>query len=101
MTTLEQASRGFSAAGSQARLEVLRALVRAGPVGLRITDIQDRLNIPASTLAHHLRILQMADLIKQHKIGREVISKADFDRIRDLAEFLLEECCAEAPDDVS
>ena len=47
MISTEQASRGFSAAGSEARLQVLRALVRAGPSGLRVGEIQERLGIPS------------------------------------------------------
>ncbi len=72
-------------------------LVRAGPSGLCIGDIQSRLQIPASTLAHHLRSLVEAQLITQHKSGREVISRAEFGRIQDLAAYLLEQCCSEDP----
>ncbi len=95
MITTEQASLGFSAAGSEARLLVLRALVRAGPSGLRVGEIRERLGIPSSTLAHHLRSLADGGLIEQEKCGRAVISRADFTHIRGLADFLLEECCAD------
>lgn len=90
-----QASRGFAAAGSEARLEVLRSLVRAGPAGLSVGEIQQRLQIPASTLAHHLRSLQEGGLIIQEKRGRSVLNRADYSHIRKLADFLLAECCAD------
>lgn len=100
MISTEQASRGFSAAGSEARLHVLRALVRAGPSGLRVGEIQERLGIPSSTLAHHLRSLADGGLIEQEKSGRTVLNRADFSHIRGLADFLLEECCADEQSEV-
>ena len=93
---LEWAAKGFAAAGAEPRLEVLLDLVRAGPQGLTVGEIQERLNIPASTLAHHLRFLNSASLIDQEKDGRTVINRARFDYIEDLAKFLLKECCAES-----
>ncbi len=95
MLSAEQAADGFAAAGSGARLEVLRVLVRAGPAGLAVGEIQSRLGMPASTLAHHLRSLSDGGLILQEKRGRVVISRADFEHIQALAAFLLEECCAD------
>ncbi len=95
---IEQAAQGFAAAGSEPRLEVLLALVRAGYEGLSVGQIQERLRVPASTLAHHLRFLAAAGLIEQQKIGRTVINRARFDYIEDLAGFLVKECCADAPE---
>ena len=95
MLTLEAAVQGFSAVGSEPRLDLLLTLVRAGPDGLSIGDIQQRLGIPASTLAHHLRFLVGSGLIEQEKQGRTVINRAAFERIEALAAFLLRECCAD------
>ena len=72
------------------------ALVRAGHQGLSVGQIQDRLKLPASTLAHHLRFLTDAGLIEQEKIGRTVINRASFGYIKELAGYLVEECCVEA-----
>ena len=96
MITPEQAAQGFSAAGSEHRLDVLRTLVRAGQHGLTVGDIQERVGIPASTLAHHLKALAAGGLIHQEKQGRAVINHADFVRIQALADFLLLECCEDA-----
>ena len=95
MLTLETAAQGFSAVGSEPRLDVLLTLVRAGPDGLSIGDIQQRLGTPASTLAHHVRFLVSAGLIEQEKQGRTVINRAAFERIEALAAFLLRECCTD------
>jgi DNA-binding transcriptional ArsR family regulator len=92
----EVAAQGFAAAGSDSRLRVLRVLVRAGIDGLTISDIQQRTEIAASTLAHHLRFLTSGGLITQQKEGRNVVNRADYQRIQALAEFLITECCADA-----
>lgn len=94
MTTQDAAS-GFAALGSGPRLDALRCLVRAGPEGLPIGEIQRRLDMPGSTLSHHLRILREAGLIEQARDGRSVLSRARFDRVSGLADFLLDQCCAD------
>ena len=96
MLELEEAAQGFAAVGSEPRLDVLLSLVRAGPKGLSVGDIQEKLDLPASTLAHHLRFLAAAGLIEQEKQGRVVRNRAAFDRIEALATFLLKECCSES-----
>ncbi|QKV18952.1 ArsR/SmtB family transcription factor [Oricola thermophila] len=93
---IEEAAQGFAAIGSEARLQVLQTLVKAGPPGLTVGDIQSRTGMAASTLAHHLRFLASAGLITQEKEGRSVISRADYDRLETLAEFILKECCSDA-----
>lgn len=89
------ASASFSALGSEARLHVLRTLVRAGPDGLPVADIQERTGIAASTLTHHLKFLAAAGIVSQERMGRSIISRADFTHLEDLAQFLLMECCSD------
>ena len=89
------AAQGFSALGSEARIAVYRTLVRAGEAGLPVGEIQKRTDIPASTLAHHIKFLSSADLILQEKQGRSIICRANYDHLQLLASFILEECCAE------
>ena len=93
--TLETAAQAFAAMGSEARLDVVLCLVKAGPKGLTVGDLQERTGMPASTLAHHLRFLASAGVIDQEKVGRSVINRAEFDRLERLAGFVLKECCAE------
>ncbi|MEO1066106.1 MAG: metalloregulator ArsR/SmtB family transcription factor [Pseudomonadota bacterium] len=90
-----KAAQGFSAMGSEARMEVLQTLVKVGDKGLSVGDIQARTDIPASTLAHHLKFLSSADLITQDKQGRTIINRANFDHLQALGAFILEECCSE------
>ena len=92
---LEEAAQGFAALGSEARLQVVLTLVKAGQMGLSVGDIQERTGMAASTLAHHLRFLASARLIVQEKTGRSVLSRAAFAHLEALGGYLLEECCAE------
>ncbi len=90
---LVTAAQGFSAMGSESRLEVLQTLVRAGDKGLLVGDIQQRTGIPGSTLAHHLKFLTSADLIMQNRQGRTIVNQANYRHLQALAAFILEECC--------
>ena len=88
------AARCLSELGNLTRLDVYRLLVRAGPKGLNIREIQTRLDIPASTLAFHLRGLVGAELVVQEKAGREIVCRAHNHRLNAVIEFLREKCCA-------
>lgn len=91
----ETAAQGFAAMGSEARLKVLKTLVRAGEAGLTVGEIQARTGIAPSTLAHHLKFLAAGGLVEQERAGRSVISRACFGELRNLAQFILSECCAD------
>lgn len=93
----ESAASAFAAMGSEARLRVLKTLVRAGEAGLNVGEIQDRTGIAPSTLAHHLKFLAAGGLVEQEKIGRVVLSRASYAQLHRLADFILDECCADAP----
>ena len=91
----EDAAQGFAAMGSEARLQVLRCLIRAGHDGLLVNEIQDRTKIAPSTLAHHLKFLTAAGLVDQEKCGRATVNRASFGQLEALARFVLSECCAD------
>ncbi|MEP3428675.1 MAG: metalloregulator ArsR/SmtB family transcription factor [Roseibium sp.] len=95
MMVIEEAAQGFAALGSEARLQVVLALVKAGHKGLTVGDIQSRTGMAASTLAHHLKFLASADLVIQAKDGRSVVNRAAFEHLEALAGYILKECCAE------
>lgn len=95
---LEVAASAFAALGSEQRLTVLRTLVRAGPDGLSIGDLGSRAGVTGSTLTHHLKMLTQVGLVQQTKHGRSTICiAAAYDDAKALADFLLSECCADAP----
>lgn len=92
---IEEVAQGFAALGSEARLQVVLTLVKAGRSGLTVGDIQARTGMAASTLAHHLKFLSSAGLVLQEKDGRSVINRAAFDHLEGLAGYILKECCVE------
>jgi ArsR family transcriptional regulator len=94
--TTAGAADGFAAIGSETRLRVLLALVRAGEDGLPFGAIQTRTGMAPSTLAHHLRALTATGLVAQEKRGRSVISRASYPHLNRLAAYILQECCAQA-----
>lgn len=95
---VEVAASAFAALGSEQRLTVLLGLVRAGPDGLSMGELGRRSGVTGSTLTHHLKILVGAGLVTQEKRGRSIIvGAADMTKMQALSDYLLLECCADAP----
>ena len=91
--TEDQAAEAFAGLANRTRLRLFRLLVRAGEQGLNVGEIQRLLDVPASTLSHHLAALTTAGLLIQERRGREVMSRADYDGVRRMVGYLTEECC--------
>lgn len=91
---IKSIANALASLGHEARLGVYRLLVRAGDEGLSVGEIAEQLDLPASTLAHHLRTLVNAGLVVQEKHGREVFSRPDFDAMNRALDFLTAECCS-------
>jgi DNA-binding transcriptional ArsR family regulator len=93
---VEIASARLEALGSPVRLRIYRLLVRAGVDGLPVGAVQDKLDMPGSTLSHHIRRLIETGLVTQERQGATLITRADFAVMRTLIGYLTEECCADA-----
>lgn len=87
------AARCLERLGNPTRLEIFRLLVRAGPDGLAVGEIQDHLGIPASTLSHHLALLVNVGLVEQVREGRVLRCWPNYELMQSLTDFLNEECC--------
>ncbi len=94
--TLADAAVAFAALGSEQRLGVLRALVRAGDPGLSMGALGKSCGIAGSTLTHHVKTLAHAGLVRQARQGRSIICAVDYQRVNALSKYLLDECCADA-----
>jgi ArsR family transcriptional regulator, arsenate/arsenite/antimonite-responsive transcriptional repressor / arsenate reductase (thioredoxin) len=94
----EDAAFAFAALGQGTRLDLLRALLDAGPNGLAAGEVAARLSVPASTLSFHLRALDQAGLIAATRQGRSLLYAVQFARLRALLAFLAEACCGGEPD---
>lgn len=79
--------------GNSHRLAVFRFLVKAGPEGAPVGEVQQALNIPGSTLSHHLARMARVGLIHQDKRSRSIYCRPDYGHLADLISFLQEECC--------
>jgi DNA-binding transcriptional ArsR family regulator len=95
---MEAAVRALSALAHPARLEVFRLLVKAGPGGLAAGEIARATGSLPNTLSANLNVLSGAGLAVSRREGRSVIYTADFERMRALLAFLVEDCCGGAPE---
>ena len=89
---LEIAAKRLAELGNVTRLHIIRLLVRADRNGLIIGEIQNRLGIPASTLAFHLRGLVGAGLIHQIRDGRMVRCRPNMAALNETLAFVSESC---------
>ncbi len=80
--------------GHPTRLAVFRLLVKGNRQGLTVGTIQSKLEIPGSTLSHHLSRLISAGLVTQHREGRELRCQARMESLDDLMKYLTAECCS-------
>jgi protein-tyrosine-phosphatase/DNA-binding transcriptional ArsR family regulator len=93
MMETNEAAELFVALGQTTRLDLIRALLAAGPGGMPAGDIADQLGVAASTLSFHLRALEQADLIVVTRYGRSLVYAAQMARLRSLLAYLAETCC--------
>jgi ArsR family transcriptional regulator, arsenate/arsenite/antimonite-responsive transcriptional repressor len=85
----------FNALGQEARLEIFRLLVRAGPGGSCVDEIKRRVKMPGSTLSHHLDTLERCGLLSARRDGRFIFYAVNWPEAARLIRFLTEDCCAD------
>ncbi len=83
----------FSAMGTEARLRIMQLLLTAHPDGLVVSEIQEELEIPNSTLSHHLEKLRNEGLVQVQRESTFLRYTADTDALQQLLQFLYAECC--------
>ena len=87
----------LSQLGNITRLKIVRELVRAGEGGMPVGEIRNILDIPNSTLSHHLNHLRNVGLVRQEREGTVLRCFVDYENIDGIVSFLTEECCAADP----
>ncbi|GLS83116.1 ArsR/SmtB family transcription factor [Paraferrimonas haliotis] len=92
---LEQAAKALKELGHPTRLAIYKRLVQSGSKGIAVGDVQQQLNVPGSTLSHHLSSLASAGLIQQRREGRTLFCTAEFEQLNAVIEFLQDQCCAD------
>jgi DNA-binding transcriptional ArsR family regulator len=90
---IEKAANALKELGHPTRLAIFKLLVKAGEGGLPVGNIQGQLNIPNSTLSHHIAKLVSVELIRQRREGRILYCIPQYENLDELLSFLKEECC--------
>ena len=83
----------FSAMGTEARLRIMQLLLTAHPEGLVVGEIQEELDIPNSTLSHHLDKLRNEGLVSVQRESTFLRYRANVEALQELLQFLYAECC--------
>ncbi|MAN78102.1 metalloregulator ArsR/SmtB family transcription factor [Pelagibacterium flavum] len=92
---IELAAKQLEALGNVTRLGLYRTLVRAGQSGLAVGQLQERHDMAASTLSHHLKRLIDAGLVRQERSGTTLYCHAEYSAMDGLIGYLSDECCAD------
>jgi len=88
----------LSALAQETRLGIFKLLVQTGPSGMSAGGIAKELGVVASTLSHHLGLLEQAGLIRSARRGRNVIYTCNVEGVRRLLVFLVHDCCDGNPE---
>tara|TARA_R110002020_G_scaffold57111_3_gene157530 strand:- start:1694 stop:2050 length:357 start_codon:yes stop_codon:yes gene_type:complete len=88
----------FTALSQSTRLEAFRLVMSHEPEGLAAGDIARQLDVPQNTMSTHLAILTRAGLIEAERQGRSIVYRAVLDRVRQIANFLVQDCCGGRPE---
>jgi ArsR family transcriptional regulator, arsenate/arsenite/antimonite-responsive transcriptional repressor len=83
----------FSAMGTEARLRIMQLLLTEHPGGLVVSEIQQELDIPNSTLSHHLDKLKAEGLVRVRRESTFLRYTANTEALKELLRFLYAECC--------
>jgi DNA-binding transcriptional ArsR family regulator len=89
--------KALAALAQASRLEVFRSLVVAGAPGLTPGALSEGLGLAANTLSFHLKELLHAELITQERAGRNLIYRAQFERMNAVLAYLTQNCCQGQP----
>jgi len=90
---LERHAEQLSALGHPVRLKILRFVVQAGEEGASAGEIQAHVDLPASTLSHHLKRLVEASMLRTRGEGNFHFYSADYTALRALTDYVWEDCC--------
>ena len=95
---LSDAIKRLSALAQDNRLQVFTLLVKAGPEGMAAGDIARAVGILPTTLSTHLLVLSNAGLVRARRHGRSLFYSVYYPAMRELLEFLTEDCCGGHPE---
>jgi len=88
----------LEAMGNPVRLAIYQQLAEAGDSGIKVGEIKEIIDIPASTLSHHLAKLVNSGLVHQRREGRALRCLPDADAMDALVMYLANSCCSDNSD---
>ncbi|MEZ9230672.1 ArsR/SmtB family transcription factor [Vibrio amylolyticus] len=91
--SIDTVAKALKELGHPTRLLIFRSVVRAGYQGIAVGGLQQKLNVPGSTLSHHISSLASAGLLSQRREGRTLYCVAEFQKLQSVIGFLEDECC--------
>lgn len=94
----EAAIEVFAALAQPTRLSVFRRLMEHQPEGLPAGEVARLLEVPQNTMSSHLAILARAGLVESERRGRTIFYRPVIDRVREVASFLVRDCCGGRPE---
>ncbi len=92
---LETIASALKELGHPKRLSIYKLLVKSGLEGMPVGSLKEALDIPGSTLNHHISSLMSVGLVKQVRQGRTLICISQYEVLEDIIEFLQDECCVQ------
>jgi ArsR family transcriptional regulator len=88
----------FGALSQPTRLDAFRLIMSREPHGLPAGEVARLLDVPQNTMSSHLAVLARAGLISSERHSRSIVYRAEIDRVRELASFLVTDCCGGRPE---
>ena len=92
---IDVAAKALKELGHPTRLAIFKRLVKAGHQGMPVGALQEELDVPNSTLSHHISSLVSANLLSQSREGRILYCLPNYDQLQSVIDFLQEECCSD------
>jgi ArsR family transcriptional regulator len=83
----------FAAIGTEPRLRIVRLLLAAHPAGMIAGELGSELELPPSTLSHHLDRLKREGVVRVRREGTFLWYTANTAALEELLRFLYAECC--------
>jgi len=91
--TIEIIAKALKELGHPTRLTIFKKLVQTGRQGTSVGSLQQALEVPGSTLSHHISSLVSADLIIQRREGRTLFCVVNYKKLEDVIAFFQDDCC--------
>ena len=95
LMNIEIIAKALKELGHPTRLNIYRSVVKAGYQGISVGGLQENLNIPGSTLSHHISSLVSVGLISQRRESRTLYCTAEYEKLQLVINFLQDECCSD------